>query len=73
MPEPGSVLLMAAGPLLHRVHVDERQDITAGQQWRLAGQLGQEPAANGVELAHVTPGERAQGRSQRGRRPDPAE
>jgi hypothetical protein len=60
MPEPGALPGVPVDPFLHRVHVDERQHVTAGQQRRPPGQLRQQPAAHGIQLADAAPGERAQ-------------
>ena len=67
------LLAVAVDPLLHRVDVDERQHILAGQQRRPAGQFGQQQPAGLLGLPGAAPGERPQKRPQRGRRPDPAE
>ena len=73
MAERRALLLMPVDPLLHRVNVDERQHVRAGQQRCAAGQLRQQQPVHLPQLEHVPPGERAQERAQRGRRPDPAE
>jgi hypothetical protein len=40
-------------PLDQRIHVRERYRCRAGQQWMLMGELGQEPAARSLRLAHL--------------------
>jgi hypothetical protein len=56
------------------VDVDERQPVGAGQQPRhRRRQPGQHSGVDGVELADVPKGERAQERAQRRRRPDTGE
>ena len=69
----GALLFMAVDPLLHRVNIEERQDVLAGQQRRPAGQFRQQLAVHRLQLADVSPGIGAQMRAQRGRCPDPAE
>ena len=73
MTERGALLGVPVDPPLHRVDIDERQLTGARQQRHHAGQLCQEIPARSLQLAHVAPGERAQERAQRGRRPHPAE
>ena len=73
MPERRALLLMAVDAALHRVDVHERQHVRAGQQRRLPGQLREQVPARRLQLADITPGERAQERPQRGRGPHPAE
>jgi hypothetical protein len=55
------------------VDIDKGQRLLAGQQRRAPGQLRQQQPVHLAQLQHVPPGERAQERPQRGRRPDPAE
>ncbi|MFI0486847.1 hypothetical protein [Actinomadura sp. 9N215] len=69
MAEPGALLGRRIHPPLHRVHVHERQLTGAGQQRRVRGQSHQQPAARLLDLADVPPGQAAQERAQRGRRP----
>ena len=64
---------MPVDPPLHRVDVHERELVRAGQQRRLPGQFRQQLPARRLQLADIAPGERAQERPQRGRRPDPVE
>ena len=73
VPEPGALLLVPVDPLLHRVDVDERESVRAGQQRRLPGQLRQELPARLLQLGDVSPGIGAQVRAERGRGADPAE
>ena len=68
-----ALLLVPVDPLLHRVDVDERQGVRAGQQRRLPGQLREELPARLLQLADVPPGIGAQVRTERGRGADPAE
>ena len=49
-------------PPLHRVDIDIRQHVRAGQKRRLHGQLGEYPPVHRGELAHVAVVERAQER-----------
>jgi hypothetical protein len=67
------LLVVAVDAFLHRVDVDERQHIRAGQQRRLPGQLRQELPARLLQLGYVPPGIGAQVRAQRGRGADAAE
>ena len=73
VPERSSLLAVSVDAALGGVHVDEGELASAGQQRRPAGQLSQQQPAHLLQLADVAPGERAQERSQRGRRPDPVE
>ena len=73
MAERRALLLVPVDAFLHRVDVEERHRVLAGQQRRAAGQVRQQQPAHLLQLEHVPPGERAQERSQRGRRADPAE
>jgi hypothetical protein len=73
VPEPGALLVVPVDAFLLGVDIDEGEDLLAGQQRRAAGQCGQQQPVHLPQLQHVTPGERAQERPQRGRRPDPAE
>ena len=73
VPEPRALLLVPVDAFLHRVDIDERQHIRAGQQRRLP-----RPAPPGTPgppspAGDVAPGIRAQVRAQRGRGADPAE
>ena len=72
MAERGALLLVAVDTFLHRVDVDERHHVLAGQQRRAAGQVRQQLPAHLLRLPGVPPGERAKERPQRGRCPDPA-
>jgi len=65
--------VIAAWPSFALIDVHERHRVLAGQQRGAAGQPGQQQPVHLPQLQHVTPGERAQERPQRGRRPDPAE
>ena len=58
---------------LLRVDVKEGEHVRAGQQRGAAGQLRQKLPVDLLQLQRVPPGEGAQERPQRGRRPDPAE
>ena len=63
MAERRALLLVPVDPLLHRVDVDERQHVLAGQQRGAAGQLGQQQPVHLPQLEHVPPGERRAGTS----------
>jgi hypothetical protein len=71
--EPRAFLLVAVDPFLRGVDVDEGQDVRAGQQRCLAGEPGQQFPAGLLDLQDVSPGIRAQVRTERGRGADPAE
>jgi hypothetical protein len=71
--EPGAGLRVPVDPFLHRVDIDERQHVRAGQQRRGLRQPGQEHPAGLLQLPGAAPGERAQERPQCRRRPDPVE
>ena len=73
VPERGALLVVAVDPLLHRVDVDERQRVRAGQQRRRRGQPASNPGPPSPAGATFPQVERAQERPQRGRRADPAE
>ncbi len=73
MAERRALLLVPVDPLLHRVDVHERHRVLAGQQRGPAGHPGQQQPAHLLQLQHIAPGEGAQERAQRGRRPDLAE
>ena len=73
VPERGALLAVPVDPFLHRVDIHEGQRVLAGQQRRPAGQLAQQLAVHRLQLADVSPGVGPQVRSQRRRRPDPAE
>ncbi len=64
---------MAVDAFLHRVDINERQHVLAGQHRGPAGQLRQEQPLGLLRLPDIPPGEGAQERAQRGRRADPAE
>jgi hypothetical protein len=70
--ERRALLLVPVDTLLHRVDVQEGHGVLAGQQRGPAGQVCQQQPAYLLHLQHVSPGEGAQERAQRGRRPDPA-
>ena len=63
----------AVDPLVGGVDVDERHLTGARQQRGVCGQLGQEPAVDGVELEGMAVGEGAEEGAQRGRGTDPCE
>ena len=73
VPEPRALLLVPVDPLLHRVDVDERQGVRAGQQRRPPGQFRQQLPGRLLQLGDVAPGIGAQVRAQRGRGADAAE
>jgi len=64
---------MPVDAFLHGVDVNEREHVPAWQQRGAAGQVRQQQPAHLLQLEHVTPGECAQERAQRGRGADPAE
>ena len=72
MPERGGLLGVPVDPFLHRADVHKGHGVLAGQQRGTAGQVRQQQPAHLLHLQHVPSGESAQGRAQRGRRPDPA-
>ena len=73
VPERGALLGAPVHPPLHRVDIDERQRVGAGQQRGPGGQLDQYPAVHRGELAHVAVVERPQEAAQRRRGADPAD
>ena len=73
VPERRTLLGAPVHPPLHRVDIDERQHLGAGQQRCPRGQLGQYPAVHRGELTHVAVVERPQKATQRRRGADPAD
>ena len=73
VPEFRALLGVPVDPLLHRVDVDERQHLPAGQQRRLPRQFREELPAGLLQLRDVPPGIGAQVRAERGRGADAAE
>ena len=61
MAEPGALLGVPVHPPLTRVHIQPHQGGRVGQERGPGGQLGQQPPADGLELAHVGPGHQVTG------------
>ncbi len=73
MPERGPLFGAPVHPPLHRIDVNERQGVGAGQQRGPRGRLDHDPAVHRGELAHVAVVERPQETAQRRRGADPAD
>ena len=56
VPERGALLAVPVDPFLHRVDIDERQRVPAGQQRRPPGQLAQQQPVHRLQLPDVPPG-----------------